>query len=459
MLNRAIVIGDVERVVLLLLLALVVALAARRLRFPYTLALVLVGLLLGVFRILPEVEFRPDLVLFLFLPALLFEGAWSIRLEALRADWLPVLLLAVPGLMISLGVVALVVHVATGLPWVVAILLGAIISPTDPVAVIGLLRQLGMPERLRTIIEGESLFNDGIGAAAYELALGVLLLLGHLGGELTNLPTQLVALKGLWLVIGGPILGFAIGFVVSRTVRHVDDHLIETTVTFSVAYGSYILAVLLGTSGLLAVVAAGLTLGSYGRRIGMSRRTRDAVDNIWEFTSYLANSLLFLILGHQIGAVSVNGAVNVAGALSVIAWTVAAVFIGRALMLYLLLPLHDRVVVRLRHSKKEGSRRRKSHPEAIPLLWRPLILLSGLRGALSLALALSLTAVVPQEGLLKVTVYGVVLVTLVGQGIALRVLLPRWPIAKASTPSMPSTPPASSTPPAPPASSTPPASS
>ncbi len=420
--TRAIALSDIELVVLLLVVALAVALVANRLRFPYTLALVLVGLALGFFGALPSLRFSPDLVLFLFLPALLFEGAWTIDGGALRRDWLAVLLLAVPGLLIALGITALIFWWGTGVPVLTALLLTAIISPTDPVAIVALLRRLHMPTRLRVTIEGESLFNDGVGAAAFTILLGLLQASLHLPGDLSGLNPMQILLKALWLFVGGPILGVTLGFVVSRLNRHVDDHVIETTITFSLAYGSYILGVSLGTSGLLAVVGAGLMMGGYGKRISMSRRTRLAVDDIWEFTGYIANSLLFLLLGHQIGAASFVGFIPA------ISWAVAGVLLGRAIMIYLLLPLHDALARALAARRGAvGSRRGVVAP--MPVIWRPLFLLSGLRGALSIALVLSLPPNLPNRGLIEFTVYGVVLVTLVGQGIGLRVLLPRWPKA------------------------------
>ena len=414
---------DIEILVLLVLLSLAVALVTRRLRFPYTLGLVVVGLALGAFHALPEVALNPNVVLFVFLPALLFEGAWRVDVRALLGNWLAIALLAVPGLGISLLVVALVAHWGAGLPLGLALLLGAIVSPTDPVAVLALLRQIDMPERLCAIIEGESLFNDGVGAAAFQLILGALLLSLSLDGSLTGLSTLAVVLKGLWLFGGGMALGAAIGFGVSWLVRPLEEPLIETTVTFCVAYGSYLLAEEMGTSGLLCVVAAGLTLGSYGRRIGMSEPTTDVVDTVWEFTGYLANSLLFLLLGVQIGSNPLTGA------LAPIVWAVLGVLAGRALVVWMLVPLHDSIVRWV--GRRTVSQRPGTYGHTpLPRVWRPLILFSGLRGALSLALVLALPAAVPQRGLLALTVYGVVLFTLLAQGIALRIGLPHWPRAE-----------------------------
>ena len=412
-----------EIVVILLGVTLIVALTSRRLRLPYTLLLVLVGLAIGILPIFIQVHLDPNMVLFLFLPALLFEGAWNVEIEHLVADWLPVVLLAIPGLLFSLVLVAFVMHWGIGLPWLLALLLGAMVSPTDPVAVISLLRQLGMADRLRTIVEGESLFNDGVGTAAFQLIL--FLLLASLGQTAANSDTfaLMTILNALWLIFGGLALGLVVGWIFARILRLLDERLIEITVTFSVAYGVYILGEVIHTSGLLAVVGSGLVLGSYGRRTGMSEYTRVGADAVWEFIAYLANSFLFLLVGIEIGETKLTSSL-----LSIV-WALGGVIAGRLLMIYVLIPLHDVVARRMedRAQRKQKSRRFLPLPQSIPASWRPLLVLSGLRGALSIALVLSLPTALAQRNLLVDTVFGVVLVTLLGQGLGLRVLLPRWP--------------------------------
>ncbi len=412
---------DAQLLILLLVITLMVALISRPLRLPYTLVLVVVGLIIGFSPLLPELRLDPNVVLFLFLPILLFEGAWNVDTKQLRANWLPVFLLAVPGLLLSLLVIAALLHWSVGLSWLLALLLGAIISPTDPVAVIALLRQLGLPDRLRTIIEGESLFNDGVGAAVFELVLGFLLASLRLNSGEHSSPLWLNSLEVLWLMLGGLTIGAGIGLIVARLLREVDDHLVETTATVCVAYGVYLLAVTLQTSGLLAVVGAGLVMGSYGQRTGLSDRARQAAQEVWDFLSYLANSLIFLLLGIQIGES------HLLQILTSVGLALVGVITGRALMVYTLLPLHDAIAHRINSRHSDGvSSSFFARPLPLPTHWRPIILLSGLRGALSIALVLSLPIALPGRKLLEVMVYGVVLVTLLGQGIGLRVLLPHW---------------------------------
>ncbi len=416
--------AEIEELTLLLAIALATALIARALRFPYTLALALVGLLLGVFAPLPNLGLNPDVTLFIFLPILLFEGAWNVEVSKLLANWLLVLLLAGPGLLIAIAIAAFGLHFGTGLPWLIALLVGAIISPTDPIAVIALMRQLGMSSRLRTIIEGESLFNDGMGAAMFSITLSLLAM--SLAPGFTGFSSGAVALEtlaALWLFVGGVLIGVIAGWLTSRLLRLIEDHLIETAITFIMAYGVYLIADLASASGILAVVVAGLILGSYGRRIGISRSSHEAVSNAWEFFSYAATSLLFLLLGVQLSHVTPS-------AFSIIAWATVGVIAGRAILVYGMTALHNAIARAL--ARRRGHTRVRGRPMPTPHGWNPILVLSGLRGALSIALALSLPASTPYLNQIQDAIYGVTLVTLLGQGVALRFLLPRWPGARSS---------------------------
>ena len=420
-------VGQVELLILLLIVTLIVALLARLLRVPYTLLLVIVGFIVGIVGLLsflPHEHLDPNLVLYIFIPALLFEGAWNAELDRLEAEWLPIILLAIPGMVLSLLVVAVALHVGIHLSWLLALLVGAIVAPTDPIAVIALFQQLGVPDRLRILVEGESIFNDGTGGAAYELVLAVLLPtlgLAEVSGEpsFQNTPALGIMAEVLWLIFGGFLLGIGVGWLVSHLLRRIDDRLIVITVTVAVAYGMYLLGTTLHTSGLLAVVGAGLVMGSYGRKNAMSPRTIEAADDVWEFINYLANSLLFLLLGFELALT------NVVQSFPGIFFGLLGAVIGRVLMIYVFMPLHD-VLARWWTQRTPEWHSRLPRPRPVPSAWRPVMVLSGLRGALSLALVLSLPTALEQRNLLTDIVYGVILVTLLGQGLTLRVLLPRW---------------------------------
>jgi len=418
-------VDQVQILILLLIVTLIVALLSRRLRVPYTLLLVIVGLVVGLLPFLPNEHLDPNLILYVFIPALLFEGAWNAEIDRLKADWLPIVLLAIPGLVLSLLIVAAALYWGgIGLSWLLALLVAAIVSPTDPVAVIALFEQLGVPDRLKNLVEGESIFNDGTGSAAYEMVLAVLLPTLGLAEEsgnptFVNAPALGIAVEVLWLIFGGLLLGFGVGWVASRLLRRVDDRLVVITITVAVAYGMYLLGTALHTSGLLAVVGAGLVMGSYGRKYAMSPRTIEAADDVWEFIDYLANSLLFLLLGFELAST------NLVQSFPGIFFGVLGAIIGRVLMIYVFIPLHD-VLARWWSHRTTGRSTRLPPPRPVPSAWRPVMVLSGLRGALSLALVLGLPTELEQRNLVTDIVYGIILVTLLGQGLTLRVLLPRW---------------------------------
>ena len=398
----------VRLLVLLLLLALLVIFITKPLAVPYTLGLVIVGLAISFFIPESQVRLTPDLVLFVFLPALLFEGAWSISVTQLRQNWVPIFLLAVPGLLIELVLIALPLHFFIHLSWDDAFLLSAILSPTDPVAVLGLFRQLNVNVQLSNIIEGESLFNDGVAGALYQVFLAIVLLdVQHQQASVVQL-----WLTGLGVFVmeagGGVVIGGVCGFLVSRLVKGIDDPLIETTITLVTAYGVYLMADFLHTSGILAVIVAGLVVGSYGRRVGMAERTRDAVDNFWSMAAFLANALLFLLVGVQVNPARFFQFGDNVTLLVTAGLVIVAVLVARFVMV-LLLP---------RRAPGIGISQRP---------WRFLIFWSGLRGALSLALVLALPLEVPDRSSLVFATYVVVLFTLLVQGLSLRWILKGLP--------------------------------
>lgn len=401
------VIEIIRVIVVLLLIALIVILVTRRLSVPYTLGLVVVGFVISFF--IRGVQLTTEVVLFVFLPALLFEGAWSMSLRRLRQQWRTIALLVGPGILITLVIIAVPLHFLSGLDWGSAFLLSAILSPTDPVAVLALFRQMSVNENLSTIIEGESLFNDGIAGVFYQVFLSVVVL--SVGNQ-TGSDGFAAWLNGgqIFLVeaIGGVALGAACGFFVGRFVRFIDDALIETTITVVTAYGVSVLADLLHTSSILAVIVAVLFLGSLGRRYSMSEQTREAVDTFWNIVAFISNGLLFLLVGVQLNPLRFF---STPGGFQLL-WTagiaIVAVLLARALMA-LFIP-------------------RINIPECTKSpWWRVVLFWSGLRGALSLALVLALPLSLPTRDALIFSTYAVVFFTLLVQGFSVRWVIERLP--------------------------------
>ncbi|GHO92527.1 hypothetical protein KSF_025750 [Reticulibacter mediterranei] len=400
----------VREVSLLLLVALTVILVTRRLTVPYTLGLVIVGLAIGLLNLTPEIHLTPDLVLFVFLPALLFEGSWSLSVARLHANWRPIFLLAVPGLLLALVLIALPLHFFAGLDWLNAFLLASILSPTDPVAVLGLFRQLKLNENLSTIIEGESLFNDGVAGALYQTFLA-LVLLNIKGEHLTAASVWWQSVGTFVLEAGGGILvGLICGFLISLFVKYIEDPLIETTITVVTAYSVYLLADFVHMSGILAVIVAGLIFGSYGQSRGISEHAREMVDNFWNMVAFLVNALLFLLVGAQFNTSLFLNKPNFSQLAFIAVLSIVAVLIARFIMVVGILP-----------------RNPSSQPGIHLRAWRFVIFWSGLRGALSLALVLALPLEIPERDTLIFATYAVVLFTLLVQGFSLRLLLKRLP--------------------------------
>ncbi len=379
----------------LLLIASLVAIGVRRLKVPYTVALVVVGLLI-TFQSAVFFELTPELILALFVPPLVFEAAFHLNLRDLQRNLTAILMLAIPGVILTTLIVSGVVAAGTTLTIGVALVFGALIAATDPVAVVSLFRALGVPKRLAVIIEGESLFNDGTAIVLFNLMLVV-----ALTGQF-SLPASIG--KFLLVAVGGIVVGLVSGWLISQMIIRVDDYLIETTLTTVLAFGSYLIAEQLHFSGVLAVVAAGLINGNLGPK-GMSPTTRIVLFNFWEYVAFLVNSLVFLMIGLEI-----NVPVLLANWQPVL-WAILAVLIARFIVVYGMSWIVGRM------------------GEPIPFKWQHVLNWGGLRGAVCLALALSLPASLGSDReLLRVMTFGVVLFTLLVQSTTMSPLIRRLKI-------------------------------
>jgi CPA1 family monovalent cation:H+ antiporter len=364
---------------------------------------VITGLALGVLLRSPlpfvrdlgldVIHLTPHLILAVFLPALLFEATLHIEGATLRKTLLPIGLLAVPGVLLTAGIVGALVHWAIGFAWPTALLFGAIVAATDPIAVLAIFRRLGVPHELETLVEGESLFNDGTAVVLARILLGVVL------ADTFSLIDGMLAFA---LVVGGGLLvGALAGSLVSRLIARIDDHLIEITLTTILTYSVFVIAEALHVSGVIAVVSAGLVLGNIGARRGMSPTTRLALLTFWEYVAFLLNSAIFLLIGLEMNLGSL-----VADLLPALV-AIGAVLLARAVVVYglglIILPL----------------------PPVLPRRWLHVLFWAGLRGAVSLAVVLSLPIDLPARSLLLNLTFGVVLFTLLTQGLTMDLLLRR----------------------------------
>lgn len=385
--------------IFLLLIASGVAMATRWIRVPYTLALVIVGLIISPMHFLPVVHISPDLILLIFLPALLFEAAWNLKLDSLRENIGPILLLAVIGVCVSVGVVATVLHWGIDLPWSTALLFGAMISATDPVSVLAIFKKLGLPRRLATIVEGESLFNDGTAVVVFKIMLGIVI------GANLDQSSSGIALDSLrefvTVVFGGFAVGAAVGILASALTSRFDDHLLEITLTTIAAYGSFLGAEGLHVSPVIAVLVAGLILGNYGRERGMSPTTQVAVNSFWEYAAFVVNSLVFLLIGLEIQLPTLLE--NATG----LVWAILAMLASRIVAVYGLMPLANRFF------------------PPVPFRWQHVLFWGGLRGSLSMALALSLPLPPGERSQLVTLIFGAVIFSLLAQGLTVGPLL-KW---------------------------------
>jgi CPA1 family monovalent cation:H+ antiporter len=393
-------------VALALILAVAAMLAvAPTLHIPYPILLVLGGLLIGIAPGMPEFELDPELVFFGVLPPLLYGAAFFTSLRDLRAQARPIGLLAIGLVVVTTVGVAAVAHAfVDGLSWPSAFVLGAIVSPTDPLAATSIARRLGIPRKLVTIVEGESLVNDGTGLVAYRVAVAAVVT-GSFSAFYTG---------GLFVVVaaGGIAVGLLVGWIVRQVRRRLDNPPAEITISLMTGYIAFIPAELMGVSAVLAAVTAGVYLGWHTPELTTPQVRLQGVA-VWEIVQYLLNALLFVLVGLQLPVV-----VDALGGLS--AATLAAY---AAVVSLTVIVLRFAWVFAVLHAPKWIARRMSNWRGAVFLSW------AGMRGAVSLAAALALPLQTdagtpfPGRDLILFLTFSVILVTLVGQGLTLPLVI------------------------------------
>jgi CPA1 family monovalent cation:H+ antiporter len=381
-------------------------------QIPYPIVLVLGGLGLGLIPGIPEVELDPDLVLLIFLPPLLYSGAFFADLPALRRDVRVISLLSIGLVLATTLAVELLAHNVFDLPLAMSFVLGAIVAPTDPVAATSIMRRLGAPRRMVNVIEGESLVNDATALVAYKVALAA-----AVGGSFSLLDASV---EFVLVAAGGVAVGLLVGYLVAEIRRRIEDPTTEVTISLFTGYAAFLAADEIGTSGVLAVVTAGIYLGWRAPEL-VSPETRLRSFSLWELLVFLLNATLFILIGLQLPVI-VDGidssGISTATALGYGALACAAVVGMRFAWIF-----GTTVLIRTFDRRQVQRERRADVPSRIIGSW------AGMRGAVSLAAALALPLQtdagdpLPGRDLILFVTFVVILFTLVGQGLTLPLLI------------------------------------
>lgn len=384
---------DIPAVIELLLVATAVAVLARYVRLPYTVALVLGGLALSLALPQLHVSVSKNLILLVLLPPLLFEGTVNMDLAILKERGWLVSVLAIPGTALSAALIGLGVHDLFHLGWPIALLLGVMVSPTDPVSVITTFRESGVVKTLATVIEGESVFNDGIGVTLYLVVVG--LASGH-GVTFANGVGEF-----LLEVLGGAAVGAVLGYAAYSIYHRLDDPVLEVMMSIILAYGAYLAADRLNASGVIGVVVVGLIVGNFIRTRAMSPTTSLTLGSFWSVASFMANSIVFLLIGLviRLGDLATNW--------RIILGTFLLMLVARSVVVY-----------------GAGAVARLAGWE-FPPVWQHVANWGGLKGSIPIALAVGLPAALTHRTELVSVVIGTVAFSLVVQGLTFRPLIDR----------------------------------
>jgi len=394
--------------VLLLFVAIISKLISKKTRIPYSIWLVFAGIIFEyIFAKFTSLDGMPlstshDIIMYILIPILIFEAALHIDTKLLLKNLKPILILAIPGLIISTFIVGLFMNFLSPLSLGVALLFGALISATDPVAVISIFKSLGAPKRLTILVDGESLFNDATAIVMYQTVLSVVVS----GTALTYATLGKKAIGFLVVFFGGFLVGAAICFAIVQIFKFMEeDSIISIALSVFIAYFSFIVSDhLLHLSGVMAALGAGIVASYYGRKL-LTHKTVFAIIDFWEFASFMANSYVFLIVG-IFGKELIESLENHLRFLGIIGLAIVAILIGRFVIIYGLLPLTCR---------KEKNR--------VSREYRHVMFWGGLRGAVALALTMSMPKTIEYRMEIIGITLGVVLFTLFIQGTTTRGLM------------------------------------
>jgi len=388
----------IETVEIILLIATIVAIIARRLRIPYTIGLVVAGITIGFLPLGFEIGLSKELLFKVLLPPLIFEAALYIRWKELKRDLLPVISFATVGVLLSAAITAAVMHFIVGWEWTMAALFGVLIAATDPVSVIATFKEAKVEGRLRLLVEAESLFNDSTAAVAFAIALTFAM------GQSMTLETAALAM--VLSVAGGIASGLIVGYGCLWIAGRTTDHLIELALTTIAAFGSFWLAEQFSysgvhLSGVLASMTAGLLVGNTKELGFVTEKGDESIEDFWEFAAFVVNAIVFIVLGVSEAAQDFGRSAFAIGV------AIIAVIIARAAAIYPISALFSR------------SRWKIATERQHIMFW------GGLRGALALALALGIPESVPYRGEILTVTFGVVAFSVFAQGLTITPLLRR----------------------------------
>ena len=389
----------IENLEVLLLIAALVAMVARRIRIPYTVILVVTGIALSFLPFIPEIELSKELIFMALLPPLIFEATLFIRWKELIHNLPVIIVFATIGVVLSALLTSIGMVYLAGWAWQSAALFGILIAATDPVSVIATFKDAGVHGRLRLLVEAESLFNDATAAVGFGVVFA------FLSGE--NISLQTTLLNGAWSIFGGLLIGAVCAGIVLWLTSTTDDHLVELALSTVLAYGSFLIAEDFHASGVLSTLTAGILIGNFGLPTAYSDKGRAFIMDFWEFIAFIANSVIFFLIGVR------EANQNFLNSLSVVFIAILVITLGRALAIYPLSLFFSRSKLKIE----------KNHQHI--LFW------GGLRGALALALALGLPEELQYREQIITAAFGVVAFSIFVQGLTMTPLLRRLQVLPA----------------------------